>query len=255
MDRRYRRKGSMTAEETARFDAARALAEAENKGEGIGTLGEKSIHKTLKYFIDPDSSHHEISVKGFVADVKNGDGIFEIQTRAFHRLLPKLSAFLSSSPVTLVLPIITDKTVLWIEPNSGELAERKKSPKHAKPVDSFAELSALSGVFPNDSLTVKIILLTATEYRILDGSGAARHKRATKLDIIPEKILDIFTVKTAKDLRALLPKDMPEIFDTKMLFGKINKRKIYSALKFVLDLKIIEYVGKKGNTKLYSFTQ
>ena len=48
----------------------------------------------LKLAEEPCEACHEIKVKGSVADIKNADGIVEIQTRAFERLLPKLKKFL-----------------------------------------------------------------------------------------------------------------------------------------------------------------
>ena len=76
------------------------------KGTLIGTLSEKTIHAILKYYLEPNASCHEIRVGSFFADIKNEQGIFEIQTRQFYKLQGKLAVFLEQYPVTVVYPIV-----------------------------------------------------------------------------------------------------------------------------------------------------
>ncbi|MBS1328373.1 MAG: hypothetical protein HP041_10355, partial [Oscillospiraceae bacterium] len=47
------------------FERARlaGLLHLENR-QGIGTLRERSLHAVLKYWADPDESHHEIPLTG-----------------------------------------------------------------------------------------------------------------------------------------------------------------------------------------------
>ena len=49
--------------------------------DGIGTLSEKTVHAVLKYYYEPDSSHHEIPLEKSVADVFTGAEVIEIQTK------------------------------------------------------------------------------------------------------------------------------------------------------------------------------
>ena len=81
-----------------RFAAARlrVLSEEKTRG-GIGTLSEKLLHKILKFYVDNDQSHHEIPVFGKVADVFDGNEIFEVQTRAFERLYQSLINFFKAT--------------------------------------------------------------------------------------------------------------------------------------------------------------
>lgn len=58
----------------------------------------------LKYWIDPDDSHHEIRLERCVADVFDGRRVTEIQTRGFSALRPKLERLLEAYPVTVVHP-------------------------------------------------------------------------------------------------------------------------------------------------------
>ena len=87
----------------ARFlEACRWALSGEGAPQGIGTLGEKALHRAVKYYFQPDSQQREVPVPPYVADAVTPEGILEVQTRSFRRLRPKLQAFLSQGPVTVV---------------------------------------------------------------------------------------------------------------------------------------------------------
>ena len=73
---------------------------------GVGGLSEKAIHKILKLAIEPRVEMHEVSFCGSIADVMNECGIYEIQTRNHHKLIPKLKKFLPKTDVTVVVPLV-----------------------------------------------------------------------------------------------------------------------------------------------------
>ena len=107
-----------------RFSEARAKAlSEESETFSVGRLSEKLVHRTLKYYIDGDSSHHEIKHLGSVADVKNSDGIFEIQSRSFDKIEKKMTKYLADGKVTLVYPLISERYLTWINPENGEVIE------------------------------------------------------------------------------------------------------------------------------------
>ena len=54
------------------------LAQKESAG-GVGTLGERTLHAALKYYLQPDPAFHEIKVGRWVADIQDSWGITEIQ--------------------------------------------------------------------------------------------------------------------------------------------------------------------------------
>lgn len=90
----------------ARFlEACRWALSGEGAPQGIGTLGEKALHRAVKYYFQPDSQQREVPVPPYVADAITPEGILEVQTRSFRRLRPKLQAFLSQGPVTVVYPV------------------------------------------------------------------------------------------------------------------------------------------------------
>ena len=58
--------------------------------DSIGTLGEKTTHAVLKAYFEPFEDSREVRIGRYVADIAGENGIIEIQTRQFNRLLKKL---------------------------------------------------------------------------------------------------------------------------------------------------------------------
>lgn len=84
----------------------------------IGSVSEGSLHHFLKFYFEPDADLHEVGVGRYFADIRNEDGILEIQTRALYRLKPKLDAFLPLDAVTVVYPVAAVKRLSWLDPDT-----------------------------------------------------------------------------------------------------------------------------------------
>ena len=69
----------------------------------------------MKNYFEPYDENQEIRIGGYVADIVGENGVIEIQTRQFNKLLKKLEAFLDYCDVTVVYPIPVVKYVRWIE--------------------------------------------------------------------------------------------------------------------------------------------
>ena len=92
---------------------------------GIGTLGEKTLHAVLKNYFEPHKENQEIRIGSFIADIVNENGVIEIQTRQFNKLLRKLENFLEYCNVTIVYPIPQIKYLSWIDTETGEIVFRE----------------------------------------------------------------------------------------------------------------------------------
>ena len=114
--------------EQERFlEACRWAASRENTRQGIGTLGEKTLHSAVKYYFQPDPETREVPVGPFVADALVDGGVVEVQSRPLYRLRPKLEYFLARGKATVVYPVPAKKTVVWISPE-GDMTPPRKSP-------------------------------------------------------------------------------------------------------------------------------
>lgn len=220
---------------------------------GIGTLGEKTVHSVLKNYLSPVITHQEIKVSGFVADIYTGDEIYEIQTRDFNKLRRKLKAFLETYPVTIVYPVPYYKWIRWINPQTGEISAPRKSPKIGTPYAIFPELYKIKDYLLEPNLRLKIILLNMEEYKYLDGWSKDKKKGSTKCDRIPMEIMDELTIETISDYRKLIPETLQEPFhsrDYKKATG-LSQGGAQTALNILYYVGAVARVGKKGNLYLY----
>lgn len=176
---------------------------------GIGTLGEKLIHKTLKNYFEPRTEYHEIRCLGSVADIKNERGIIEIQTSSFEKLLPKMRKFLDGLEVNLVYPIIRKRRIFRLDKASGEISPPRKSPREGKASDALFELSKIRDCLSNPRLTITLFFLDADEYRV---AGEKKRGQTLKIDSIPTEPIEAIVLNGVKDLTALIPDTLGEEF-------------------------------------------
>ena len=223
---------------------------------GIGTLSEKKVHAALKYYVQPDMEKHEIKTCGFVCDALSEDGVYEIQTRGFYRLNKKLDALLNSCTVTVVYPIISEKVLYLTDADSGEVTVRK-SPKKMSLYTAFDELYRIRKHLTSERLRVRMITLSAEEYRTVKKQPSAK-RRAKKLttvsaETVPTEIFSDITLKDARDYAALLPDALPETFTSADLAGicRIHRTLAATMLLILTDLSAVERIGKKGNSYVY----
>lgn len=230
------------------FSEAIERATAGYQDGGIGTFSEKILHRTLKFYFEPDESRHEVEYLGAVADILNDDGVIEIQTRSFNKLKPKLDRFLPETPVTVVLPIIERKYICRIDIETGESRPPRKSAKKGRASDALRELSAIRHYIPNENLTVILAFVDVTETRMLNGRIKVGRKKTQKLDCIPTSLNSTLTLRKRADYLALLPEGLPNEFSAAE-FKKITKMKgidSHGALMLLLQLGILdrERVGR-----------
>ena len=225
------------------FSSARlaVLSEEENMAGGVGTLSEKMLHRVLKYCYDPNPVNHEVEVLGSIADIKNEQGIIEIQTREFGNLVPKLAKFLPQYRVNVVYPIVTDKIIRYVDKEDGSVSEPKKSPRHLCAYDAAKELRAISRFIGDENLTVTLLFMRAEEYRLLDGWDKTKKKGATKLERLPTEIVGEMILKGKEDYLALLPDALPERFSAAEHARLIKRtsRAAYHPLRLLFDLGLL----------------
>ena len=239
------------------FSEAIARATATSVSSGIGTLGEKTLHRTLKFYFEPDESNHEKEYLGSVVDILNKDGIIEIQTRAFNKLVPKLEAFLPKGRVTVVYPIIEGKYICRFNSETGESMPPRKSAKRGKAWDALPEIACIRRFLPNDNLTVLLVLVDAVETRLLQGKVKVGRKRTEKVDCIPTSINSIVRLDKAEDYLAILPDNLTDEF-TKADYERITRQKgidSHSSLMLLLKLGIVSRDKRDGRAYIYTINK
>ncbi|MDD2362831.1 MAG: hypothetical protein PHH84_07765 [Oscillospiraceae bacterium] len=223
--------------------------------QGIGTLGERSLHVILKYWLEPDENRHEVplGIGRLVADVFDGKRIYEIQTCSFNNLVPKLERLLPHYPVTVVYPIAREKRLIWIDPDTGEMTKPRRSPKTGRAWDAFAELYKIKKFLCNERLNIMLVMLDIEEYRVKDGWAREGKRGSHRMERIPYALGDIIKLQTPEDYSALLPDNLSQPFTSVELsesIGVTSKRAGYIC-NILYNIGAIIRTGKKGRAYLY----
>lgn len=244
----------LTAYDKLKFDnLIRDYAIYGKPEQGIGTYSEKSLHYILKNFFEEDNDCHEVSYKGFVADVKNGTAITEIQSTTLRGLNSKLDAFLEDSSVRLVFPIIRKRRIVWIDPVTGGVKRSTRSVTGDNIYSLASELLYIVEYLRDPSLTVTLVTLEADDYRMLDGWGKDKKKSATKVDLVPTAILDMKDMIFPDDLSELIPAELGDVF-LRQDFAKythLRGRTLWAVLKVLEEMRVIYRVENDGRRHRY----
>ena len=234
---------------TEGFKRARAeiIGEAVST-DGVGGLNERSIHKVLKLAIEPRVEFHEVKFLGSVADIKNEEGIFEIQTKSAYKLKEKLLKFLKVSPVTLVIPIVKQKYIRYIDSETGEILPPKRSPRSESIYTAMNSIFSLADLFSYDNFKLMLVFLSADEYK-----HKVRRRGQKRVDMIPREILEVMEITDAERFRDFFPASLGEEFVASEFAKAIKKpaRFTYFVIKFYENLGFISAVGKRGRAILY----
>ena len=236
-----------------KFERALHLATEEAKQQTIGRLSEKMLHRTIKYYFEPDEKYHEVSFLGSVADVKHENRIYEIQTRSFDKLSRKLEKFLAECNVSVVYPLVTERTLVWISEENGETVSERKSSKRGRPSDFLSELARIPKLVEREGLDFIILPVAVHEYRLLNGYGKDKKKRAEHLEIIPDSFGDPISVSSVASVSRLLPSELASTFTAVEFCRAMRLRGIKASLtlRALVGLGIFEKIGKRGNAFIY----
>lgn len=220
----------------------------------IGTLSEKSIHSEIKNYLEPNKEYQEVKVGNYIADIKRYNEIFEVQTQQFKNLISKLNYYIKNGyDITVVYPLVQEKYINWIDPISTEIVERRKSSYKKYIQDIFKELYWIKDYIANEQIKLKIITLTAEEYKYLDGYGQNNKYKATKIDKVPSKIINEINIQSVNDFKIFLPDTLPKEFTSKDFQKYTRSRSKYlgSGLKILREIGVIKVVRKQGNAYVY----
>ena len=240
---------------------------------GIGTLAEKQMHAIIKKFICDDETKHEIKIQDshgyvgsenetkrrkFVADILDGNTIYEIQTGSFRPLADKIKWILDNTTYNIVLvhPIPEVLYISYINPD-GSITPRKKSPAAKKISSLLCELYYLKDILPSDRVKIVGLMIEADSYKKLQVSKNKRRVKTRKYELIPASLRSAFIFATPEDYKMFLPDALPEEFTTAM-FSKATKIRgidAYSCAKVLSSLGLIEESGMIGRAKAYKKKQ
>lgn len=223
---------------------------------GIGTLSEKTLHAALKIFLEEDTSYHEVKCGRYVADIKRGDEIIEIQTAGFNKLRGKLAAFLPQYKVTICYPIPHTKRLLWINPEDGTIEGPRKSPKTGSIYNCFFELYKISSFLTHPNLSLCLVLIDLDEYRCLNVKGYNKKRHTVRYERIPTALFDICFIMDHTRFDKLVPQNLPKEFTSKDFAkaAKITRHHAQTALNILTQTETVIRIGKNKNEIIYTLS-
>ncbi|MBR0357596.1 MAG: hypothetical protein IJH54_08970, partial [Clostridia bacterium] len=157
-------------------------------------------------------------------------------------------------PVTVVVPVIETKWLLTMDPETGELRERRKSPKRGKPAAILPDLAYLKPLLRDPRLSFLLVRLEGEELRKLT---PGRRKPVTPLEFAPTKFLGTVRLWTAADYAALLPPDLPEEFTARELDRALGlpAGQGSAAANVLSYLGVLRHTGTRGKAYLYTVSK
>jgi len=222
---------------------------------------ETSLHRQLKEHYAADAAQTEVPVDGYridaVVDRRRHRELVEIQHGSLGAIRGKIAKLLGDHCVRVVKPIIARKMLLQRPAADLPVASRRQSPKRGRFVDLFMDLVYFTTVFPHPRLVLDLVLVEIEEIRY-PGHGRRRRRRDRDFVIEDQRLVEVgeaCTLKTAADLKKLLPKKLPVPFSTKDLAEQLDLRR-WDAQKVAYCLRetgAANAVGKDGNAWLYEF--
>jgi len=222
---------------------------------GFGTLQEKTMHMVMKRYYEPNEDYHEVPIGNYIADIYTGEEIIEIQNGNFGKMRDKLEAFLSDYEVYLVYPFPHNKWICWVDPDTGEVTQKRKSPGTGSIYEALPEFFRIKQYLTHPHLHIRVPLIDMEEYRLLDGKRRKNNPKigSHRYDRVPLTLENEVIIDSVSDYLQLFPIDLPEEFTSKDLAvcAKIHIDLAREALKLTYDIGIIDRVGKTGNTYIY----
>jgi hypothetical protein len=220
---------------------------------GIGEYKERELHKVLKAMYESDPAKREIRYKGYIADIKNENGIYEIQTGSYNQLRVKLSKFLEEDTVTLIYPAVRVKYLVWIDAETGEITKRRKSPKIGTPYAFYAELYKIKQFLTNPNLRLHIVTVDLEEYRKLDGWSENRKKGSSRAERIPLTFGETTEINSLADYIKIIPQSLPSPFTSEDMRreAKLSVKAAQTALNVLYHIGAVERTGKTGRRYKY----
>lgn len=245
----------LSAEEKGRFEKICEETLAADRTRGIGTLGEKTLHRVLKrFFCDPECVH-EVKLGDFVADAVLGGVIYEIQTGGLFPLKKKLLYYKENTEynVCIVCPVVKKKSLVWVDPESGEMSAPRRTNAGLGKWKYLAEMIYLLPVFGFSRTSLLLAELVVEDYKLLNGYGKDKKIRASRYERLPRELLALHEIKSREDFAAHFLPDLPSPFSSAEFSRKtgLRRRSLSAAIKVLLTMDIIRVAGKEKNKILY----
>jgi hypothetical protein len=223
----------------------------------IGTLNEKALHAQLKDSYAKPGDRLEVVVEGYVIDILRNGCLIEIQTGNFASIKSKVLDLTARHPLRLVYPIAYEKWILKLPQKAGDPETRRKSPKRGRISQIFNELVSFPEVLKEPNFSLEVLIIQEEEIRRYVGKKRWRNQGWVTEERRLIAILENHVFYGCEQLRDLIPSGLPLQFtslDIAKAMGT-SRRLAQKAAYCYQKTGIIQQVGKRGRSKLYTLNQ
>lgn len=240
------------------FDEAIQAVSNGQSIKGIGTYGEKATHQVLKYYMQSDSTKHEIRVGRHIVDAIDDSGkLIEVQSKDFYRIKDKLRVLLENNVVEIVYPCPIKTCSLWVQPEDLKVIGEIKYRAYKNPCYILPELYSIKEFINFSNLKIRIVKFEEVEFKYLDGYGPNNKRHATKINRIPISFIGEEVLGSIEDYKRII--GIPNgIYFHSNQFARATKLKIDNARKallFLTDIEVVNRVGRDSSGIIYEIAK
>lgn len=222
---------------------------------GINLYSEYSLHAQLKHRLAQPGDRLEAEVEGKVVDLLRADGeIVEVQTGHFGQIKSKLLSLASKGyRVRLVYPIALQTEIRRLDPATGELLSRRKSPKRGSFYQLFTELIRAPALIAAPNVTIQTVIVKSIDIKVRDGTGSWWRKGDRTVDRELAEILSSQSFSDAAAWLALLPASLAEPFTVSTLAENLGIKPVQARQMLYCFSRagLIQEQGRLGRMKLF----
>ncbi|MGI9326394.1 MAG: hypothetical protein ACR2PZ_14325 [Pseudomonadales bacterium] len=224
----------------------------------IGTLNESPLHRALKghYLSRLDCAVAEAPVGDYVADLLDGQQIYEIQTRGLGSMRHKLEQLLTDFRVVVVHPIASVSVIVKLSQEADGTFSRRRSPKKGQLLNVLDELVSIPELLQHPNFELEVVLV---EQELIREYACALRRGRGGWRTIERRLLNLLSAhrfRSCGDLWNLLQEELVQTFGTVEIAQALGSNRAM-AQKFAYCMRHageIEVVGKQGNSLLYERT-
>jgi len=214
---------------------------------------ESTLHRQLKSLYGGSAEDLEVQVDGYRIDAVVRGRLFEIQQASLSALRDKVRTLLERHRVVVVKPLVSRKYLIRRDQPDGEIVSARYSPTRENLFHLFEDLVHFVTVFPHPNLTLEVVLTEQEEHRV---TRVRRRRRGPDFRVADRLLVDVVSttkLKTAADLRRLLPASLPVHFTTGdlALHAQIPRWLAQKTAYCLRKTGAITVEGKQGNAWLY----
>lgn len=215
---------------------------------------ESTLHRELKLLYGGTADDVEVQVDGFRIDAVVNGKLYEIQQASLGALRTKVRTLLTAHSVVVVKPLVARRFLIRRDHKNGPVVSSRFSPIHESLFHLFDDLVHFVDIFPHRRLTLEVVMTEQEEHRITK----VRRRRFGRDYRVEDRrlvgVVSTHSLRTLKDLRALIPPSVPTNFTTEELAREAAIPR-WLAQKMAYCLRktgAITVLGKQGRAILYS---